>query len=97
MVPSEIDTQATPAQRQALLAIGSGTQGGAYWEIFAAVCPNLIEPVIAPIYLEVDRERRRATVRIPEVGEIEVEPIKNPVTGEEHRAHIVLPQGFEFI
>jgi hypothetical protein len=97
MVPSEIDTQAAPAQQQALLAIGSGTQGGAHWEIFAAVCPNLIEPVIAPIHLEVDRERRRATVRIPEVGEIEVEPIKNPVTGEEHRRRIVLPQGFECI
>ena len=91
-----IDAQATSAQRQALLAIGSGTQGGAYWEIFAAVCPNVLDPVIAPIHLEVDRERRRATVRIPEVGEIEVEPIKNPVTGEEHRARIVLPQGFEF-
>jgi hypothetical protein len=91
-----IDAQATPAQRQALLAISSGTQGGAYWEIFAAVCPNLLDPVIAPIHLEMDRERRRATVRIPEVGEIEVEPIKNPVTGAEHRARIVLPQGFEF-
>jgi len=91
-----IDTQATPAQRQALLAIGSGTQGGAYWEIFAAVCPNLLDPVMAPIHLEMDRERRRATVRIPDVGEIEVEPIKNPVTGEEHRARIVLPEGFEF-
>jgi hypothetical protein len=44
----------------------------------------------------VDRERRRARVRIPEVGDIEAEPIKNPVTGEEHRARIVLPQGFEF-
>jgi hypothetical protein len=91
-----IDVQATPAQRDALVALDSGTQGGAYWEIFAAVCPNVLEPVIAPIHLEVDRERRRATVRIPEVGEIEAEPIKNPVTGEEHRARIVLPQGFEF-
>jgi hypothetical protein len=25
-----------------------------------------------------------------------VEPIKNPVTGEEHRALITLPNGFEF-
>jgi hypothetical protein len=44
----------------------------------------------------VDRERRRATVRIPEVGDIEAEPIKNPVTGEERRGRIVLPHGFEF-
>jgi hypothetical protein len=43
-----------------------------------------------------DLERRHALVRIPAVGEIEAEPIKNPVTGAEHRARIVLPQGFEF-
>jgi hypothetical protein len=91
-----IDVHATPAQQQALLALDSGMQGGAYWEIFAAVCPNVLEPVIAPIHLETDREHRRARVQIPEVGEIEVEPIKNPVTGEEHRARIVLPTGFEY-
>ena len=91
-----IDAHATAAQRAALLALDSGAHGGPIWEIFAAVCPTVLEPRIAPIHLEVDRERRRATVRIPEVGEIEAEPIKNPVTGEEHRARIVLPRGFEF-
>jgi hypothetical protein len=25
-----------------------------------------------------------------------IEPIKNPVTGEEHRARIALPNGFEY-
>src|SRR5713101_128378 len=34
-----IDEQATPDQRTALLALESGTQGGAFFEIFAAVCP----------------------------------------------------------
>lgn len=43
-----------------------------------------------------DRERRRATVRIPGIGELSTEPIKNPVTGEEHRARISLPNGFEY-
>jgi hypothetical protein len=65
-----IDTQARMARREALLAIGSGTQGGAYWESSAAVCPNVLDTVIPPIHLEVDRERRRATVRIPDVGEL---------------------------
>jgi hypothetical protein len=27
---------------------------------------------------------------------VEVQPIRNPVTGEEHRARIVLPDGFEY-
>jgi hypothetical protein len=91
-----IDAQSTAAQREALLALDGGAHGGPIWEIFATVCPTVVEPVVVPIHLEMDRERRRATVRIPEVGDIEVEPIKNPVTGEEQRARIVLPQGFEF-
>jgi hypothetical protein len=56
----------------------------------------VLEPVVAPIELEVDRERRLARVRIPGIGESDIEPITNPVTGEEHRARIDLPNGFEF-
>ena len=40
-----IDEQATPDQRAALLAIRSGTHGGAYFEIFAALCHCLHEVV----------------------------------------------------
>jgi hypothetical protein len=91
-----IDAQATPEQRDALMAIESGEQGGPVFEIFAAVCPNVLETVYAPISLKSDRERREATFHIPGVGESRIEPIKNPVTGEEHRARIVLPNGFEY-
>ncbi len=91
-----IDERATPEQREALIAIGSGEQGGLYFEIFASVCPNVLETLFAPISLEIDRERRQATLRIPGVGELRTEPIKNPATGEDHRARIVLPGGFEF-
>ena len=45
---------------------------------------------------ETDRERRQARLVIPNIGEIHIAPIKNPVTGEEHRAKIVLPNVFEF-
>lgn len=91
-----IDEQATPDQRAALLALAGGTQGGAYFEIFAAVCPHMLDPVVAPIAIQSDRERRQALLHIPGVGELRTEPIKNPVTGEEHRARIVLPNGFEY-
>ncbi len=91
-----LDEQSTEEQRDALIAMTSGTQGGTIFEIFAAVCPNVLEPIIAPINLESDRERRRATLDIPGVGESRIEPIKNPVTGEEHRARIVIPEGFEY-
>jgi hypothetical protein len=91
-----IDERASPEQRAALLALDSGTQGYLLFEIFAAVCPNVLEPAVARIELEVDRENRRATVRIPGIAEGHAEPIKNSVTGEEHRARIVLPDGFEY-
>lgn len=91
-----IDEQATSDQRAALIALVSGSHGGAIFEIFAAVCPNELEPVVAPITLQTDRERRQALLRIPNLGEIQAEPIKNPVSGEEHRARIVLPNGFEY-
>jgi hypothetical protein len=91
-----IDKQATKEQRDALIALDSGQHGGLYWEIFAAVCPNLMEPLFAPITLNVNREKRHATIRIPDIAESDVEPIKNPATGEEHRARIALPDGFQY-
>jgi len=42
------------------------------------------------------RERRGGSLQIAGIGESHVEPIRNPVTGEEHRARIVLPEGFEY-
>ena len=91
-----VDEQASKEQRDALIAIESAQHGGLIWEISAAVAPNSMEPIFAPITFDVDRVRRRATVRIPGIGETNVEPIKNPATGEEHRARIVLPDGFEY-
>jgi hypothetical protein len=64
-----IDEQATQEQREALIALDGGRHGGPYWEIFAAVCPNLIEPPFVPITFTVDRERRRATIRISDLVE----------------------------
>jgi hypothetical protein len=91
-----IDEKASADQRKALSAMLSGKKGGAYFEIFAAVCPNTLQSVFAPITLEIDRKRRTGQIRVPAVAECDVEPIKNPITGEEHRARIDLPNGFEY-
>jgi hypothetical protein len=91
-----IGEKASPEQRAALMALQSGKEGGAKFEIFAAVCPHTLDTVFAPITLEIDRERRTGRIRIAGITECAVEPIKNPATGEEHRARIVLPNGFEF-
>jgi hypothetical protein len=91
-----VDERATPEQRAAIDALVSGSEGGAYFEIFAAVCPNQLNTLTAPIEMQTDRERRVASISIAGIAESRVEPIKNPVTGDEHRARIVLPDGFEY-
>src|SRR5467141_2743935 len=68
-----VDEQATKEQREALIALDSGQHGGPYWEIFAAVCPNLMEAVFAPITLNVDREKWLATIQFPGIGETKIE------------------------
>jgi hypothetical protein len=39
---------------------------------------------------------RKASARIDSVAEMKGAPILNPITGAEHRARIVQPNGFEF-
>ncbi len=91
-----IDEGATPEQRAAIEALVSGSEGGAYFEIFASVCPNQRETVTAPIEIETDRESRKASMRIGDIAESRIEPIRNPVDDSEHRVRIDLPDGFEY-
>lgn len=92
-----VDEGASDEQRDALIAMVSGKHGGTYFEIFASVCPNVREPIVASIELEIDREARRATFRVGGIGESEVAPIVNPEIGDdEHRVRIDLPDGFEY-
>lgn len=91
-----IDEQATPAQRAAAIELVSGAHRGPYFETYGATCPHQPDPIFAPISLRIDRERRQAALSIPGIGESRAEPIRNPVTGEEHRARIVLPNGWEY-
>ena len=48
------------------------------------------------VSIEADINGRTGGVVVDEVFELNVEPIKNPVSGESHRARIDIPQGFEF-
>jgi hypothetical protein len=91
-----LDEKTTPVQRRAITELYSGKHGGTYFEIFAAVCPETLEPLIAPLDFQVDRQACHASIRIPGIAESQIEPIRNPVSGEEHRARIELPNGFEY-
>lgn len=91
-----VDESASAEQRGAIEQMASGTQGGAYFEIFSSVLPHVRDPITAPIEFETDRERRNASVRVGTVGELRIEPIRNPVSGDPHRVRIDLPDGFEY-
>ena len=91
-----IDESATGEQREAIKAMESGVHGGPYFEIFKSVLPHEREAVTAPISFTVDRDGRRASVRVGSLGELHIEPIKNPVSGDPHRVRIDLPNGFEY-
>jgi hypothetical protein len=91
-----VDERATPEQRTAVVNIVTGRDGGMPWEIFSSVTETYLEPTFVPIAFESDRERRVARMSAPGLGEFRSEPIRNPVTGAEHRAIIKLPDGFEY-
>jgi len=94
-----IDQRATPAQRESLLRIlaGQDTEPGAtVWQVFSTTLTQIHDTIFAPIEFAVDIERRTARLLVPGVIEGRGEPIRNPVTGAEHRARIDIPNGFEY-
>jgi hypothetical protein len=91
-----IDESADEAQREAIDELVLGKHGGSYFEIFASVMSTERDTVFGPIEIDADRERRVASVRVNGLAESSIEPIKNPVTGDEHRVRIDLPDGFEY-
>lgn len=96
---SIIDQRADEAQRQALVAIlqGEGAEPGSVMlQIYRAMCTTYHDPMFKPIEMEIDMEHRTARLSVPSLVETSVEPLKNPVTGAEHRARIDLPMGKEF-
>ncbi|MDX1484212.1 MAG: DUF1326 domain-containing protein [Alphaproteobacteria bacterium] len=94
-----IDERADDAQREALLTILSGGEtepGATMWNVFATTLEEVFDPVFTAIELEVDVDGRLGRLRVDGLIESAGEPIRNPVTGEEHRARIDLPDGFEY-
>ena len=94
-----IDERASPEQREAIFGIMSGQNSaeGTLFHIFSLIVTRMHEPIFAPVDFRFDKAGRTARLTIPGVLESEVEPIRNPVTGAEHRIQVVMPEGFEHI
>ena len=94
-----VDERATPEQRDALLKIMTGQDTDPMATMFAVYASTVVkmhEPVFTKIDFEVDVDGRRGRMVVPGYVEMSGEPIRNAVTGEESRAQICLPNGFEY-
>lgn len=90
---------ATEAQRAAVLKILSGEEtdpGATIFNVFAPTLVKMHEPLFLQIDFEADVARRMGRIHVPGVLDVTSEPIRNPMTGAEHRIRIDIPNGFEY-
>ncbi len=90
-----VDERASEAQRNAILKIMSGREGGPWMELNASLVAKAHKPKFLPIAWEFDLERRHAHVKIGEEAETVSPPIRT-ADGVEHRVRITLPDGIEY-
>lgn len=94
-----VDARADEKQREAMLKIMSGQDTdpmATVFAVFASTLEKAYDPIFAPIEFEVNVEARTGRYVVPGLVETHGEPIRNPITGAEHRARIDLPHGFEY-
>jgi hypothetical protein len=83
-----------PDQQQALVSILTAEDPGLPWEILAATMSEVHGPFFETI--DITDDGNDSHVKIGDKLEIQMESFKNPVTGEPHESHMVLPGGFIF-
>jgi hypothetical protein len=86
------DERADEQQREALESLARGGEGGP-WGIFINTY-ELLDVKPAPFDVELDAEHSR--LKVGDVAELAMEPIRNPVTGAEVQGCIQLPTGLVF-
>jgi len=94
-----VDVRANAEQREALLKIMSGQEtepGATIFNVFASTLVKVHDPVFARISIKADKAACMATVAIDGIVDFNVEPIKNPITGEPMRVSVTMPGGFEY-
>jgi len=85
---------ASEKQRDPLVAILTAQDPGLPWEILAATMTEVHGPFFESI--EIIDDDTDSRIRVGDKFEIKMESFKNPVTGDKHEAHMVLPGGFIF-
>ncbi len=93
-----LEEHTSEAQREAIFTImsGEGQPAGTMFQIFSVIVETIHEPIFTKIEFEWDMDKRTARLNVPGVVRTSSEPIRNPVTDEEHRMLTVLPEGWVF-
>lgn len=94
-----VDGKANAQQREALLKIMSGQDSEPFatmFSVYSSTMEKVFEPIFTDLSFDVDIDARKGKASAKGVFDITGEPIRNPVSGEEHRARIDLPHGFEY-
>ncbi len=86
-----VDPATTDAQVEALAQIFTGKLGGLPWELLG---PTFEVVGLEKAAITIDGEGRKSVFAIAGIGEGRGDTFKNPVTGDEHLAEVVLPDGF---
>ncbi len=81
-------------QRDAMVAILTAQDPGLPWEILASTIIEISGPFFETI--EIKDNDTNSHVRAGDRLEIKMESFTNPVSGEPHEVHMVLPGGFIF-
>jgi hypothetical protein len=81
-------------QRDALIPILTAQDPGLPWEILAATITEIHGPFFETIDIEDNGTDSR--VKVGEKYNVQLQTFKDPVSGEPHEVHMVLPHGFIF-
>lgn len=93
-----IDERASEDQVEALFKIlgGEEQEPTTVFNIYGSTVETELDPVFTKIDFECDIENATGSFTVASFFNLDLEPIKNPVTGEDHRAQIRLNTSFEF-
>lgn len=89
-----VDRSASPDQLRAIDQIGSGKQGGGAFEVYAKTLREAYPTETAKIEFVYDGHK--SWFKVEGVGEVHSEPIRNPITHQEFRGEVVLPDGLQW-
>ena len=86
-----VDESTSDAQVEALGKIFTGQLGGLPWEILGT---TFSVAGVERTKITIEGEGQKSVLRAEGIGEGRGDTFKNPVTGDDHHAHVNLPDGF---